>query len=154
MRIAICDDDPKDLAALSHYLKNYNASGLDIYEFVKSKDLLLSIKAVTYDIVFLDKVLARYIIVDVLQNGGVMAEFTTFYSASESFEPMSIRLINEEKGSYHLTDDAFDFLFRSKEIESELDYSVTRFRMKEYMRRDNYEDALDANDASVNPSGV
>lgn len=90
------------------------------------------------------KVLARYIIVDVLQNGGLMAEFTTFYSASESFEPMSIRLINEEKGSYHLTDDAFDFLFRSKEIESELDYSVTRFRMKEYMRRDNYEDALDA----------
>lgn len=90
------------------------------------------------------KILARYIIVDVLQNGGVMAEFTTFYSASESFEPMSIRLINEEKGSYHLTDDAFDFLFRSKEIESELDYSVTRFRMKEYMRRDNYEEALDA----------
>lgn len=90
------------------------------------------------------KILARYIIVDVLQNGGVMAEFTTFYSTSESFEPMPIRLINEEKGSYHLTDDAFDFLFRSKEIESELDYSVTRFRMKEYMRRDNYEDALDA----------
>ena len=90
------------------------------------------------------KILARYIIVDVLQNGGVMAEFTTFYSASESFEQMSIRLINEEKGSYHLTDDAFDFLFRSKEIESELDYSVTRFRMKEYMRRDNYEEALDA----------
>lgn len=90
------------------------------------------------------KILARYIIVDVLQNGGLMAEFTTFYSTSESFEPMAIRLINEEKGSYHLTDDAFDFLFRSKEIESELDYSVTRFRMKEYMRRDNYEDALDA----------
>ncbi len=90
------------------------------------------------------KILARYIIVDVLQNGGVMAEFTTFYSVSESFEPMSIRLINEEKGSYHLSDEAFDFLFRSKEIESELDYSVTRFKMKEYMRRNNYEDALDA----------
>lgn len=90
------------------------------------------------------KILARYIIVDVLQNGGVMAEFRTFYSASETFAPMTIRLINEEKGSYHLTDDAFDFLFRSKEIESELDYSVTRFRMKEYMKRDNYEDALDA----------
>ena len=54
MRIAICDDDPNDLAALSHCLKNYNANGLDIYEFVKSNDLLLSIKAVTYDIVFLD----------------------------------------------------------------------------------------------------
>lgn len=90
------------------------------------------------------KILARYIIVDVLQNGGVMAEFTTFNGTSESFEPMSIRLINEEKRSYHLTDDAFDFLFRSKEIESELDYSVTRFRMKEYIRRNNYEEALDA----------
>ena len=90
------------------------------------------------------KVLSRYIIVDVLQRGGVMAEFKTFNSVTESFEKMPIRLINEEKGSYHLTDDAFDFLFRSKEIESELDYSVTRFRMKEYMRRNNYEEALDA----------
>ena len=90
------------------------------------------------------KVLARYIIVDVLQNGGILEEFPTFYSTSETFVPMPIRLINEEKGSYHLTDDAFDFLFRSKEIESELDYSVTRFKMKEYMKRDNYADALDA----------
>ena len=90
------------------------------------------------------KVLARYIIVDVLQNGGVVTEFVTFHCEDETFKPMSIRLINEEKGCYHLTDDAFDFLFRSKEIESELDYSVTRFRLKEYMKRDNYKDALDA----------
>lgn len=90
------------------------------------------------------KVLSRYIIVDVLQNGGVMNEFLTFYSTTESFQPMNIRLLNEEKGGYHLTDDAFDFLFRSKEIESELDYSVTRFKMKEYIRRENYDEALDA----------
>lgn len=89
-------------------------------------------------------VLARYIIVDVLQNGGVLTEFLTFNSESESFDMMPVRLINEEKNSYHLTDDAFDFLFRSKEIESELDYSITRFRMKEYMKRDNYEEALSA----------
>lgn len=89
-------------------------------------------------------VLARYIVVDVLQNSGILTEFMTFHSQTELFEPIPIRLINEEKGNYHLTDDAFDFLFRSKEIESELDYSVTRFRMKEYMRRDNYADALDA----------
>ncbi|MEE1218634.1 MAG: hypothetical protein U0L20_01765 [Ruminococcus sp.] len=90
------------------------------------------------------KVLSRYIIVEVLQNGGVMNEFLTFYTTTESFQPMSIRLINEEKGGYYLTDDAFDFLFRSKEIESELDYSVTRFKMKEYIRRENYDEALDA----------
>jgi lipopolysaccharide export LptBFGC system permease protein LptF len=55
---------------------------------------------------------------------------------------MPIRLVNEEKGSYHLTDDVFDFLYRSKEIESELDYSVTRFKMQEYMKRKNYSEAL------------
>ncbi len=88
--------------------------------------------------------LARYIVVDVLQNGGILTEFLTFNSKTECFEPMPVRLLNEEKGCYHLTDDAFDFLFRSKEIESELDYSVTRFRMKEYMRRDNYGQALEA----------
>ncbi len=88
--------------------------------------------------------LAKYIIVDVLQNGGILTEFLTFNSKTEVFEQMPVRLLNEERGNYHLTDDAFDFLFRSKEIESELDYSVTRFRMKEYMRRDNYREALEA----------
>ena len=87
--------------------------------------------------------LARFIVVDVLQKGGVLTNYTVFYSDKESFEPSPVRLIEEERGSYHLTDDAFDFLFRSKEIESELDYSVTRFRMAEYMKRDNYAEALD-----------
>lgn len=90
------------------------------------------------------RILARYIVIDVLQNSGKLTEYLTFNSKTEQFEQMSVRLLNEEKGNYHLTDEAFDFLFRSKEIESELDYSVTRFRMKEYMRRDNYLDALDA----------
>ena len=89
-------------------------------------------------------ILARYIVVEVLQNGGVLTEFLTYDSVSETFRMMSVRLLNEERGSYHLTDDAFDFLFRSKEIESELDYSVTRFRMQEYMKRDNYEEALNS----------
>ena len=90
------------------------------------------------------RLLTKYIVVDVLQNGGILTEYLTYDSESESFKQQPVRLLNEEKSSYHLTDDAFDFLFRSKEIETELDYSVTRFRMKEYMRRDNYAEALDA----------
>lgn len=87
--------------------------------------------------------LARYIVVDVLQRGGVLTNYKVLLPEMESFEQIPVRLIEEEKGTYHLTDDAFDFLFRSKEIESELDYSVTRFRMAEYMKRDNYAQALD-----------
>lgn len=87
--------------------------------------------------------LARFIVVDVLQKGGVLTNYDVLISDKEVFEFVPVRLIEEEKGTYHLTDDAFDFLFRSKEIESELDYSVTRFRMAEYMKRDNYVEALD-----------
>ncbi|MCE5196922.1 MAG: hypothetical protein LLG09_07330 [Negativicutes bacterium] len=96
------------------------------------------------------ELLAKHIVIEILQNGGVLAEYRTFYSRSESFANMTIRLLNEEKGSYHLTDDAFDFLYRSKEIESELDYSVTRFRMTEYMKRNNYAKALDQSRELVN----
>ncbi len=87
--------------------------------------------------------LARFIMIDVLQNGGIPIEYDIFDPDTESMIKQHIRLVEETKDSYHLTDDAFDFLFRSKEIESELDYSVTRFRMQEYMKRDNYTQALD-----------
>ena len=94
--------------------------------------------------------LAEYVVVDMLQHGGLLSEYLTYFSKDETFAKMPIRLIVEDKGTYHLTDDAFDFLFRTKEIESELDYSVTRFKMKEYLKRNNYAEALDQSRELVN----
>ena len=94
--------------------------------------------------------LAKFIVVDVLQRGGILVNYKVYIPSKKSFEDVPLRLIVEEKGNYHLTDDAFDFLFRSKEIDSELDYSVTRFRMSEYMKRDNYEEALEQSRELVN----
>lgn len=88
------------------------------------------------------ELLAKYIIVDVLQHGGEISSFQTFNSHTMSFDMLPVRLIDEEHGKYTLTDDAFDFLFRIKDIDSTLDYSVTRFKMQEYMKRDNYSEAL------------
>ncbi len=89
------------------------------------------------------KTLARYLVVDVLQNSGLPKEYLTYVDSKERFAMRTIRLLEEEKGCYHLSDDAFDFLFRSKEIESEFGYSVTRFLVKEYMKRDNYTQAVE-----------
>ena len=87
--------------------------------------------------------LAKYIVIKVLQNGGNPISYKTYDSSTHKFTAQYIRLIDEYKDGYLLTDDAFDFLFRSKEIESELDYSVTRFRLNEYLKRNNYSQALD-----------
>lgn len=118
--------------------KEQNCSLEDIADFLDNLAVILP-NEITID----SDELARFIVVDVLQKGGVLTNYKVYISGKETFELVPVRLIEEDRGTYHLTDDAFDFLFRSKEIESEIDYSVTRFRMAEYMKRDNYAEALD-----------
>lgn len=114
-----------------------NCSINDITEFIEDFSHLLPQE---YQIV--PESMARFIVIEVLQNGGNPINFITYHSEKNAFLPMTIRLLDEVKGKYFLTNDAFDFMFRTKEIESELDYSVTRFRMHEYMKRDNYTQAM------------
>lgn len=89
------------------------------------------------------KLLADYIVTDVLQSGGKIRLFDTFHSAEEKFkEQSSLILIEQQSGSYVLTNEAYEFLFRTKEIDSELDFSVNRFKLQEFIKRGNYSKAL------------
>lgn len=117
---------------------NENCKLSDIEEFIEE---------VTYEW-FPDKLpdckrLAAFIVVTAFQNEGEIKTYASYDSVKNAFIKMPIRLLDEEDNNYRLTDDAFDFLFRTKEIESEIDYSVTRFKMKEFIKRDNYSEALE-----------
>ena len=89
------------------------------------------------------KMLTDYIVTDVLQSGGKVRRFDTFNSHDEGFrEQGSLILIEQQSGSYVLTNEAYEFLFRTKEIDSELDFSVNRFKLQEFIKRGNYGKAL------------
>lgn len=89
------------------------------------------------------EILADYIVTDVLQSGGKIRLFDTFHSSDEQFgEQSALILIEQQSGSYVLTNEAYEFLFRTKEIDSELDFSVNRFKLQEFIKRGNYSKAL------------
>lgn len=89
------------------------------------------------------KILTDYIVTDVLQSSGKVRSFDTFYSVDEQFrDQRSLILLERQSGSYVLTNEAYEFLFRTKEIDSELDFSVNRFKLQEFIKRGNYGKAL------------
>ena len=89
------------------------------------------------------KMLTNYIITDVLQSNGKVRSFDTFYNSDEQFrDQRSLILLEQQSGSYVLTNEAYEFLFRTKEIDSELDFSVNRFKLQEFIKRGNYGKAL------------
>ena len=89
------------------------------------------------------KLLADYIVTDVLQSSGKVRLFDTFQSGDEDFrEQSSLILLEQQSGSYVLTNEAYEFLFRTKEIDNELDFSVNRFKLQEFIKRGNYGKAL------------
>lgn len=91
----------------------------------------------------LAKILTDYIVTDVLQSNGRVRLFDTFYSSDEQFRAQtSLILLESQSGNYVLSDKAYELLFRTKEIDSELDFSVNRFKLQEFIKRGNYSKAL------------
>lgn len=95
--------------------------------------------------------LTDYVIKNVLQNEGVAYHFNTINYTNRTRENITIRLIadrvQEVNGSYKitysLTDQGYDFLFRTKEIDQEIQITIEELKLKELIKRKNFKKAHD-----------
>lgn len=93
--------------------------------------------------------IAEYIIKDILQNGGE-ARYYPVMKYGEGISPVRIRLIDDklkesEHGynvTYQLTNQGYDLLFRTKEVEQEISFTIEELKLRELIKRKNYKKAI------------
>ena len=93
--------------------------------------------------------LSEYIIKDILQNGGE-ARYYPVMKYGEGWTRTRIRLIDDklkdgERGyvvSYQLTNQGYDLLFRTKEVEQEISFTIEELKLRELIKRKNYKKAI------------
>lgn len=95
--------------------------------------------------------LTNYIIKNVLQNEGVAYHFQAMDYANNSRKNIAVRLIADHvhevnggyKITYSLTDQGYDFLFRTKEVDQEIKITIEELKLKELIKRKNFKKAHD-----------
>ncbi len=93
--------------------------------------------------------LTEYIIKDILQNGGE-ARYYPVMNYGKGMEQLRIRLIDDkliddQRGyvlNYQLTDQGYDLLFRTKEVEQEISFTIEELKLRELIKRKNYRKAI------------
>lgn len=90
--------------------------------------------------------LSEYMVKDILQNKGQIKTYGTM-NYYDKWNATKIRLISDKitednKIIYQLTDQGYDFLFRTKEVDRELDFKLEQLKLKELLKRKNYKHAL------------
>lgn len=93
--------------------------------------------------------ITEYIIKDILQNGGE-ARYYPVMRYGQGMTPTRVRLIDDklkESGrgyvmTYQLTDQGYDLLFRTKEVEQEISFTIEELKLRELIRRKNYKKAI------------
>lgn len=87
--------------------------------------------------------LAGYIIKDILQNNGSRYAYPLMNYAKKAIEEITIRLVsdkiiedkNERRIVYMLTNQGYEFLFRMKEVDEEIQLTIEQLKLKEYIKR-------------------
>lgn len=87
-------------------------------------------------------VLTEFIVNDILRNSGKVVTFRNYNNIAQDFAEDNLYLLDDHSGCYTLTDEVYEFLFRTKEIDTELEFSVSRFKLQEFIKRGNYSKAL------------
>jgi hypothetical protein len=96
------------------------------------------------------KEIARYMIRDILQNNGVRYTYSLINYAKKSVDEITIRLIsdkiveenNERKIVYMLTNQGYEFLFRMREVDEEIQITMEQLKLKEYIKRKKFSSAV------------
>lgn len=98
--------------------------------------------------------LTEYMVRDILQNKGEVKTYSIMHYDKGMVE-QQVRLISDKitddgRIVYQLTDQGYDFLFRTKEIDRELDFKLEQLKLKELLKRKNYKHALKQSRELVN----
>lgn len=96
------------------------------------------------------KDLAGYIVKDILQNNGERRSYSVVNYSTGAKEDIPIRLITDkivtEKDSrrlnYMLTNQGYDFLFRTREVDEEIQLTIEQLKLKEYVKRKKFSSAV------------
>jgi hypothetical protein len=95
--------------------------------------------------------IANYIMKNILQNSGTSYDFKTIDYSSNREVDIRIRLVDdrmiEENGNrrvvYSLTKQGYEFLFRTKEVDEEIQLTMEELKLKELIKRKNFKRAKD-----------
>ncbi len=96
------------------------------------------------------KELTGYIIRDILQNNGERRTYGAFNYSQSVREYIPIRLISDKmviegearKLNYMLTNQGYDFLFRTREVDEEIQLTIEQLKLKEYVKRKKFSNAV------------
>lgn len=96
------------------------------------------------------KELSGYIIRDILQNNGERRTYSAFNYSKNMREDIPVRLIADKivvegdsrKLNYMLTNQGYDFLFRTREVDEEIQLTIEQLKLKEYVKRKKFSNAV------------
>ena len=91
--------------------------------------------------------LAEYIVKDILQNGGSVLSRPVFRHETKQWEEVTVRLIEDRLSDenillYRLSEQGYDFLLRTKEIDSQFEGWVSMLITKQQLERRNYKESF------------